>query len=449
MKIDRNPQYHTIAIYACIVAACTVLCIFLGIHISEVFDGISKIINLFTPLIIGFALAYLLNPLVKFLETHVFRLRRKEHGGRTFSKLRRALSITAAYLLFTLLISFLAALVIPQVVLSYHSFMNRSDRYLSTLESWIRTLGERYSFINIDRAISYLNDLADNWYQILQSVIPHIAAFFSAFFAQLRNVLLGVVLSAYFLASKEKLGAQFKKIMYAFLPRRHGDRLLAFLRFTDKTFGGFIIGKLVDSLIVGLLTLAVLAAFGVPYYQLVSVIVGVTDIIPFFGPFIGAIPGALIIFFVDPGKAVLFVILIIIIQQLDGNVISPRILGQRVGLSSLGVILAITICGGLFGFAGMLLGVPLFALLYVGFSRLLKHRMNTREPTGTAAKESAADATAGKACENSPREEGRAECTESGTSQTRDEASARCTLQNDEGKETRPCAEIDDEISSQ
>lgn len=157
--------------------------------------------------------------------------------------------------------------------------------------------------------------------------------------------------------------------------RKKGDGVISFLSFTDDTFGGFIIGKLLDSLIIGVLTFIILAIFKMPYYQMISVIIGVTNVIPFFGPFIGAIPAVFIIFIADPIKALWFIVIIIIIQQIDGNIIGPKILGQTTGLSSLGVIIAITVMSGLLGVAGMFIGVPLFALIYIGFERILNRRI--------------------------------------------------------------------------
>ena len=297
-------------------------------------------------------------------------------------RLRRFLSVISAYLVYAVVIGVLISIVIPQVALSYQNFMSQTGQYSRTLERWINTLSVYIPAINVDKVMTYLTDLINNWYQILQNVIPYLSGFFGTLLSQLKNVLLGVVLSFYFLASKDRLIAQCRKIVYAVLPQKRSDGLIDFFRFVDHTFGGFIIGKLLDSLIIGVLTFIVLGICGMPYYQLVSVIVGVTNVIPFFGPFIGAIPSALIIFFVSPTKAFWFVIIIIIIQQLDGNLIGPAVMGQKVGLSSLGVIVAITVMGGLFGFAGMLLGVPLFALIYVWFTRILDRRIEKQKSGG-------------------------------------------------------------------
>jgi predicted PurR-regulated permease PerM len=372
VKIEWNKKYTTIAVYACAVMAITVLFVFLGINIKSVGDYLNGFIKLLNPLIIGFIIAYLLNPLMQSCEHGLARVtdRKKPHP-----LIRRILALITTYIVYTVIIALIMALVIPQVAASYNDLMGKMTYYTSSLESFIKKLTIAFPFIDMDKLLTYLNGWVSNSYTLIQNVTPYITGFFAALVDQLKNAFFGIVISVYFLFSKEKLAAQSKKLMYAFLPQKSGDSVISFLNFTDDTFGGFIIGKLLDSLIIGVLTFIVLALLDMPYYQLISVIIGVTNIIPFFGPFIGAIPSAFIIFIADPLKALWFIIVIIVIQQIDGNIIGPKILGETTGLSSLGVIVAITVMSGLLGVAGMFIGVPLFALLYIGFKRLLNHRI--------------------------------------------------------------------------
>ena len=201
-----------------------------------------------------------------------------------------------------------------------------------------------------------------------------------------KNFVLGIIISIYVMFSKEKFAAQTKKILYALFSKQHTDRILRNTRRTHHIFGGFVTGKLLDSLIIGIITFVVLFIVKMPYAVLISVIIGVTNVIPFFGPIIGAIPCAVILLFEDPLKALLFIIIIIIIQQFDGNLLGPKILGDSTGLPAFWVIFAILLGGGLFGFLGMLLGVPTFAVVYSLLKTLIEERLKKKkQPSDTLA----------------------------------------------------------------
>ncbi len=376
MKFHHNEKYASIAIYACIISALTVVVIMAGFHFSSVTARISDFLHCFDPILIGFVIAYLVNPAMKFLEKRVFVCRKK--GKKEYPRLRRILSLIAAYLLYALVIGLLLALVIPQVAVSYRDLLSRISDYAQSVGDLIGTVSEKFPFINTEKITSALQNFFSDSYSLLLKLTPHLTGFVSGAISQLTNAFLGLVLSVYFLLYRDRLCAQCRKLTRAVFPAKACGYLENFLHETDVTFGGFIRGKLLDSLIIGVLTLVVLAIFRMPYFQLVAVIVGVTNIIPFFGPFIGAVPSALIIFIADPMKALWFLVIILIIQQLDGNVIGPRILGQSTGLSSLGVIIAIIVMGGLFGFGGMFIGVPLFALIQSLFRRFLVWRLARR-----------------------------------------------------------------------
>lgn len=376
MKIEWNKKYTTIAFYACAVAAVTILAVFLGINLKSAGAAFRGFIRLLNPLIIGFIIAYLFNPLMKVCEKklYAFISKKKPHPAAV-----RILSLITTYTIYSVILGLIMALLIPQVILSYNDLMGKMGYYTSSLESFIKKASAALPFVDMDRLLALLNEWVSDSYTLIQNITPYITAFFAALIDQLKNAFLGIVISVYFLFSKEKITAQLKKTMYAFLPQKNGDGVVSFLRFTDNTFGGFIIGKLLDSLIIGILTFIVLAIFKMPYYQMVSVIIGVTNVIPFFGPFIGAIPASFIIFIANPVKALWFVAIIIVIQQVDGNIIGPKILGQTTGLSSLGVIVAITVMSGLLGVAGMFIGVPLFALLYMGFERIINRKIGEKK----------------------------------------------------------------------
>ena len=194
----------------------------------------------------------------------------------------------------------------------------------------------------------------------------------------LKDVIIGLIIAIYFLFSKEKFCAQCKKAAYAILPRRRADGLIRNTRETSTVFGSFITGQLIDALIVGILCFIGMSILQLPYPPMISVIVAITNVIPFFGPYIGAIPSAILILLVNPLQAVYFVIFIIILQQIDGNIICPRILGETIGLNGFWIIFAIVVFGALFGFVGMIIGVPTFAMLYTWLKRWISRRLGKR-----------------------------------------------------------------------
>jgi predicted PurR-regulated permease PerM len=206
-------------------------------------------------------------------------------------------------------------------------------------------------------------------------------------FNSVKNLVIGLFIAFYLLASKEKRVAQFRKFRKAMLSEKTDTKVEDFIALTDRTFGGFIFGKILDSLVIGILTFVLLCIFEVsPYNMLIATFVGLTNVIPVFGPFIGAIPTFFVVLISNPGKAILFLVIILIVQQLDGNVIGPKILGDNTGISSLCVIIAIAICSAMWGVVGMIIGVPIFAVVIEMIKRMLEKRLAAKgEPTDTMA----------------------------------------------------------------
>jgi predicted PurR-regulated permease PerM len=197
-------------------------------------------------------------------------------------------------------------------------------------------------------------------------------------FKSLLNFIIGIIISIYLLVDKERFIAQAKKVLYAFLTRERANNFINNLRYSDKIFGGFISGKIIDSLIIGVLCYIGMLVLRLPYSVLIAVLVGITNIIPYFGPFIGAIPSAFFILMIDPKKCLVFVIFILILQQFDGNILGPKILGDSTGLNSFWVIFSITVFSGLFGILGMFIGVPVFAVIYAAFKTLINKRLEIK-----------------------------------------------------------------------
>lgn len=279
----------------------------------------------------------------------------------------------------------LFALIIPEVVRSIQSIIFQFPIYVNNLSDWallllkdnpeleatVDALIDQYSA----KAMEFVNtNLLPHVNELLKTVSLSVIGVFKA----LWNLVIGFIISIYLLGSKEKFAGQAKKIVYAVFDRKAGNELVSNFRFIHSTFIGFIGGKIIDSIIIGIICFVCTSIIGTPYSILVSVIIGVTNVIPFFGPWIGGIPSALLVLMVDPKQALYFGILIIFIQQFDGNILGPKILGDSTGLSSFWVIFSITIFGGFFGVLGMIVGVPIFAVFYAGVKSLVNRHLQKR-----------------------------------------------------------------------
>lgn len=385
-KIDWNRKYTTIAVYACIVIAIAGVILVAGLNIDTILTAAKRIISVLNPIFLGAILAYLLNPLLRLLERRVFGFIERKKPRR---RLRRGLALLSTYVVILLVITLFILLIVPQIVGSYNDLISRFSSYISSAINFADRFVKEFplfngeyetlfDFIDISAITQKLREFITGSGQLFRDVANYILTHGFNLVSGANTLLLAVILSIYMLASKERLVAQCRKICSAFLSQDKLNRVWDLAIYTDRTFGGFIVGKLVDSLIIGVLSFIVFAIFNMPYYPLIAVIVGVTNVIPYFGPFIGAIPSAFIIFIADPTKFILFCVLIFLIQQLDGNVIGPMILGDTTGLSSLGVVVAITVMGGYFGIVGMFFGVPLFAVVLALLKRFMESRLINR-----------------------------------------------------------------------
>ena len=342
-----------------LICAITFVILYAIVNIS-VFAGIfSKILSVLTPIILGFALAYALNPILKFFEFKVFKKIKSK-------KLLRTLSLLMTYFVaFAVLTAFLL-LVIPQLVDSVMNFIQDFDKHLAnttaTINSFIsNVMDKRTELVNEEAIMSAVRGLISKSGDLFGTIMEYVVQYGMGLIISIKNVVLAIFISIYVLISKERLKAQVLKISTALFAHKSKRRFYRYVRLCHRTFGGFFLGKIIDSFIIGVITLVTLLIFRMPYALLVSTIVCITNIIPIFGPIIGAIPSFFIIFIVDPKKALIFLILILLIQQLDGNVIGPKILGNTTGISTLGVIVSIIIMGDFFGVIGMIIGVPIFA----------------------------------------------------------------------------------------
>lgn len=379
MKIEWNNKYTTIAAYVFIVA-CAVILFYLSLsQIGIVLSKISGAIGILQPFIMGFSIAYILNFILKFFENKVITdsvcdsLRLKSKG-------RRITSIIITYMVTFCVMYLFIKFVLPQLIESIVGLVNDVPMYIN--ES-TRYTNEFLSSLNIDK--EYMVLINDNFKKVLEYVIkfasdllPVLGMAITSILSSIWNIILGLIISIYLLVDKERFCALSKKVVYAILPNFAAEKTIEITHRSNMTFGKFLVGKLLDSCIIGVLTFFILTVCKMPYTILISVIVGITNIIPFFGPFIGAIPSFIIILFVSPVKALWFLLIILIVQQIDGNIIGPKILGDSIGISAFWILFAILVAGKFLGIVGMIVGVPLFAVIYSLLKEVVEGRLKKK-----------------------------------------------------------------------
>ena len=343
-------------------------------NLGAIFNGISYVLGAFKAVIYGLALAYLLNPIMKRLELPVFTrwgekmFRKNRRKVRSFT---RAMAITVTMLIVIIALALLLWMVLPKLYESIVTLVGNLPEYLASARKTISGMFTEGSdiqqnvlsiFDNINKTITGIfstesvNQLKDLVSQLFTSIYT--------VFRELINLVVGFVVSIYALMNKEKFCAQAKKFLYAHVKTGWVTRFLQILRDSNHIFIGFLGGKVLDSLLIGISSYILMAIFKIPYKELVSVLLGVTNMIPFFGPFIGAIPSALIILMIDPIKCLTFLIIIIVLQQLDANILQPRILGAITGLNGFWVLVSLVVGGYFFSVIGMLLAVPVMSIIY-------------------------------------------------------------------------------------
>ncbi len=387
MKFEFDRKYNTIALYTLLVIAAGICIVMAVVKINAVGNFLSRVMGILQPFIWGFAIAYVLNPLMASIE----RLLCKATKGRIRKRPQRYLAILAAYLISLTVIVIFFRVIIPQIGLSLTALATQIPGWLENLRILALNLAEQYELENlpaetISKLLATAETMVQEFTAKLPAMVPQLLQMTMSLTTGIINVLVGLIISIYLLMEKELFFAHIKKLLSAIVAQKRLERMIAVMHKCHAIFSGFIIGKILDSLIIGLLCLLFMSLFGWPYAMLISVIVGVTNVIPYFGPFFGAIPSILILLIVDPLTAFWFAIFILLLQQLDGNVIGPKILGDSTGLSPFWVIFAITIFGSLMGVPGMFIGVPLFAVIYSLVAEFTEYRLNARSlPAETSA----------------------------------------------------------------
>ena len=346
-------------------------------------DAISKLTGILMPFIYGAVIAYLLKPVCNCVENFLRRLLPEKMGT-----VANMLAVTVSLLFGILVVYALIMMIVPQLITSVTTLYYTARNNLNDFVDWAshqEIIASNQKLLDfIETSYDNLQDTLDNIVRTklvpsMQSLLSGAALGVMSFVTFLKNIIIGVIVSVYLLASRKKFGQQCKMILYSLIKPRWADIILEEILYADKMFGGFINGKILDSAIIGVLCYIACLIFKFPSALLVSVIIGVTNVIPFFGPFIGAIPATLLILIQNPIKALWFVLFVLVVQQVDGNIIGPKILGNTTGLSSFWVLFAILLFGGLWGFVGMIIGVPLFAVIYDVLKKFVFHGLRRNE----------------------------------------------------------------------
>lgn len=364
---------------------------FILINLKRVSGILSSVSDILRPFIIAAIFAYIVNGPMMFFERLFGRLTDKKKPRPV---LKRVLAIIAAWVASLAVLVLFFVIIVPDVKISITTLINNLPSYFESLKAFIVALAEKYqldisylnSFMNFQVTADGIMEIIDKYSDALIPQLANIANISVQIGSFIADVIIAIIISVYLLFSKETLIAQLKKVLYALFSRKLADVSVRVARETHRTFSGFINGKLLDSLIIGILCFIGMSILKFEYALLISFIVGVTNVIPFFGPMFGAIPSVLLLLMIDPWHALWFAVFIFALQQLDGNVIGPKILGDSTGLPALWVMFAILVGGALWGVAGMFVGVPLFAVIYRFSKEILENLLKKKNmPENTSA----------------------------------------------------------------
>lgn len=380
MSVQAKRRIGIIAFLACI------LLLFVILHLDRINSWLGEFFFILRPVTIGLVLAYLLNPLFRLFERKLF-------AGIHSHGFRRFLSLLLTYVVLFLIFFLLIMLIVPQLLDSIQDFLDNYEKYI---DSAVKSINGMIDSINAmaSLSISYLDaeeiqTSIGNFFERLeiqsfldsQLTYSNLTALVEALedvFLLVADILFGLFISVYILHSKERIYAQVMRWRRALFNSHVNERISGVIGIADGSFGGFLRGKILDSSIVGVLVFILISILKIPYPLLIAVIIAITDIVPIIGPFVGVIPSAIIILLTDPIKVIPFLLCILVVQQIDGNIIAPKILGENTGVSSLCVMIAITVLGAVWGFVGMIVAVPLFATILALSGNFINKRLRDR-----------------------------------------------------------------------
>ena len=372
--------------YFLVIVAC-ILVYFAMLRIEAISNTFSKILDILKPVLYGCLIAYFLNPIVRKVDQYLVPALEKNMKNKEKAKnLSRSIGVAAAVVIMIAVVTALINMMIPELI-------NSIRNLIFTLPSQINQLVKQVNNIKLDdstmtsmlkNAMNEASTSLQNWIRTdllnkVNELMTHLTVGLYTLVMEMFHAVVGVIVSVYILFGKEKFISQSKKAAYAIFPAERANLFIHIAVKTNEIFGCFIIGKMIDSIIIGSLCFVGTSILNMPYAMLVSVIVGVTNVIPFFGPYIGAIPSAILIALTNPVKGIYFLIFILLLQQFDGNILGPKILGNSTGLSAFWVIVSILLGGGLFGIVGMLFGVPTFAVIYYVIKLLVDNKLEKKE----------------------------------------------------------------------
>lgn len=366
---DKNGQRRkrlSRGMYIITLIAISVIVVKVLWNLDDTFNMFNGILSMIFPFILGLFIAYLINPLVELINRKImkglFRIRKKS--------LSKSLSVLLSYTIVISVITICMFYIVPQIVeslMQMKKFIDGAQTGYNEIVEFITNLNEKYPEWKIDAVINFVktipNEIEKYLGDVILTIIPKIYSTSVSVINGILDLIIAIIVSVYMLFDKPKLINNVKKCVYAIFQQNKADRILVVSATCNKIFGNFIIGKMIDSIIIGFLCWIIMTVIGIPYALVISVIVGITNMIPYFGPFIGAIPGILLLLIVDFKYAIMFTILIIILQQFDGLYLGPKILGESTGLRPIWIIFAITVGGATAGVAGMFLGVPVIAVI--------------------------------------------------------------------------------------
>ncbi len=370
-KWDKQYLYWGITAF-CVIAA-SILLYLVIVNFPIIREAVGKVLSAFFPITLGFIIAYLLNPIRKLYELNLFYpvLKKKKKPVKDVKKLSHTLAVICTILTFLLALFLLFYLIIPTLYKSIIQLASELDTYYQKITKWLDNLLSDYPEIMtmVNNTIGNVSNSVEDFFT--QTIIPLIGDYMEQItngvinvISTIKDIIVGLIVAVYVMLYQKKLLIYSKKAVVMLFPAKRVNRVFSLAREADRIFSGYISGKILDSIIIGILCFILMTILRIPYAVLISVLVGVTNIIPVFGPFIGAIPSCLLLLIVNPWKALSFIIMILILQQFDGNVLGPKILGDSTGINAFWIVVVILVGGSLFGVTGMIIGIPVFAFIY-------------------------------------------------------------------------------------
>ncbi len=370
------------------VVAASIVLFFLLLKLEFIVGFLAKILGTLTPIFLGIMFAYLLNPLVKLIEKYFtkyvvdYLYKKVFKKAKNKERVKRISAIFVTYLLALVIIWLFIEFVVPSLFDSINLMLANIPVYINNIYDYLKEMTK--SNPDLMSLVEKMNTNITDYVGTLMlpsmdMIMANIMTGLASAFKWIINVVIGLIVSVYLIYDKDTFVGGTKKVLRATLPDKVYEVTMTTLGYIDKVFGGFMVAKIIDSALIGVITFVALAIFKVPYALVISVIVGVTNIIPYFGPFIGAVPCALLLLLINPAKSVTFIVLILLIQQFDGNILGPKLIGNKTGIKSFWVLFSILFFGGLFGFVGMIFGVPVFAVIYSVLGNLINKKLAKRE----------------------------------------------------------------------